>query len=283
MCLGKPDVQRKHTCFCSESQENENTCCQDLRLRRASRCRTCAAEHLRQSFKGQRTGRIIEQDQAHKKHKPADHSDEQIRISGADGIPGLLVNDPGKRSKGKDLKKDKCGHQVRGEHDAFYRAQRKQDEKPVAAYIFPLMKEILQRKHGCPQPHDGCDHRIYSPESDQREGQSARKDSGDRKTDGCTRRVRLLACHKGGSTDGTARCHNGQGQHKSRHENSRGIPGFFIPLSYDGRDRGSYKWSEDDQCDLHAHLHRLIRLILTGVPRRSPLVLRGSVPGIPRI
>ena len=123
---------------------------------------------------------MIEKYQSHEQEQSADHGYEQIGISRADRVPGLLVNDPGKGGKGQNFEEYKSRHQVRREHDALHRAQREQDKEAVAAQVFPLMGKIFRGEHRRPHPHDRRDHGIDRPESDDTQRQAAAgQDPGD--------------------------------------------------------------------------------------------------------
>ena len=253
MGLGKPHVQGKHAGLGTESQKDQDARRQDPRLCAAVRRGTGASERLREFRKGERTGRAVHQHQAHEEKQSADHGDEQVGIAGPDRRCRLLVNDPGKGSKGQHLEEHEGCHQVRREHDALHRSQREQHEKAVAPQVLSLVGKIFRGEHRRPHPHERRDHGIRRPE--RRHGKSepaARKDPGDheREPAGCLPCGRIQR-----SRAGTARRGDRKPQRADRHKESRDLSGFLMDSPY-----GSHRCSpdhgpKDNRRNKHSALH----------------------------
>ena len=75
------------------------------------------------------------------------------------------MNDPGKRGQRQDLKENKAGHQIRGEHHAL-RGKESQDRKePITLQMLSFMLEVLKRKQRRKCPHPQSDQAVDHTEA----------------------------------------------------------------------------------------------------------------------
>ena len=140
MCGGQPDVQRKGPRLGSESHQHQKA---PRPQQRPVLHRRRGRPHLIQA---ERTQLVIQKKQSGQGGQASDHRHRQIGLPRLQGLILLGLDHQHKGSEGHDLKKYKCGKQVRREKDTHGGAQRHHPEKIEPAALFH-MDHVLPAEH----------------------------------------------------------------------------------------------------------------------------------------
>ena len=121
----------------------------------------------------------LQQEQPHECGHAPDHGNGKVGIRRFGSFFRLILNDPGIRRKGHDLKKDQSRDQVGREENAHRCAERHEIEEEIPSAV-RIVREITSAEQRGHEPRKGDDHTVNLTESVRCKGQTESAYAGER-------------------------------------------------------------------------------------------------------